>query len=81
MKFEKTNPEIRINIFEVLSLFACVCLWGGEGVWGGGEELVYMCMHVRVPIFRQKNSFDFFDQNLFAQKGISAWKFRKLMSR
>ena len=80
MKFEKTNTEIRINIFGVLSLFACVCLWGGEGFGGGGGELVCMCMHVCVPIFRQKNSFDFFDQNLFAQKGISAWKFRKLMS-
>ena len=44
MKFEKTNTEIRINIFEVLSLFACVCLWGGEGVAGGVGMYVYACV-------------------------------------
>ena len=36
MKFEKTNTKIRISIFGVLSLFACVCLWGGEGFGGRG---------------------------------------------
>ena len=44
MKFEKTNTEIRINIFEVLSLFACVCLWGGEGVGEGVGMYVYACV-------------------------------------
>ena len=44
MKFEKTNTEIRINIFEVLSLFACVCLWGGEGVEEGVGMYVYACV-------------------------------------
>ena len=48
MKFEKSNTKIRISIFGVLSLFACVCLWGGEGFGDGGGERVGMYVYACV---------------------------------